>query len=54
VGWFDSVPIAPRGETGIIGETMNFLDNLMGAGTSVTTGCIVGATGSLVAGMVLV
>jgi MFS transporter, ACS family, D-galactonate transporter len=59
VGWSIPSLIAPRGGTGTIGGIMNFLNNLMGVVAPVTTGYIVGATGSFVgaflaAGIVLV
>lgn len=59
VGWSIPALIAPRGGTGTIGGIMNFLNNLMGAVAPITTGYIVGATGSftgafLTAGVVLV
>jgi MFS transporter, ACS family, D-galactonate transporter len=51
--------IAPRGGTATIGGIMNFLNNMMGVVAPVTTGYIVGATGSfagafLAAGIILV
>jgi MFS family permease len=59
VGWSIPSLIAPRGGTGTIGGIMNFLNNIMGVVAPVTTGYIVGATGSFVgaflaAGIVLV
>ena len=59
VGWSIPSLIAPRGGTGTIGGIMNFLNNMMGVVAPVTTGYIVGATGSFVgaflaAGIVLV
>jgi ACS family D-galactonate transporter-like MFS transporter len=59
VGWSIPSLIAPRGGTGTISGVMNFLNNMMGVVAPVTTGYIVGATGSFVgafltAGIVLV
>jgi ACS family D-galactonate transporter-like MFS transporter len=59
VGWSIPSLIAPRGGTATIGGVMNFMNNLMGVVAPITTGYIVGATGSfkfafLVAGVVLV
>ena len=59
VGWSIPSLIAPRGGTGTISGIMNFLNNMMGVVAPVTTGYIVGATGSFVgafltAGIVLV
>ena len=59
VGWSIPSLIAPRGGTGTISGVMNFLNNMMGVAAPVTTGYIVGATGSFVgafltAGIVLV
>ena len=48
VGWSIPSLIAPRGGTGTIGGIMNFLNNMMGVVAPVTTGYIVGATGSFV------
>jgi len=55
----DPLADRPRGGTGTIGGIMNFLNNMMGVVAPVTTGYIVGATGSFVgaflaAGIVLV
>jgi len=59
VGWSIPSLIASRGGTGTIGGIMNFLNNMMGVVAPMTTGYIVGATGSFVgaflaAGIVLV
>jgi ACS family D-galactonate transporter-like MFS transporter len=59
VGWSIPSLIAPKGGTGTIGGVMNFMNNMMGVVAPITTGYIVGATGSfqlafLVAGIVLV
>jgi MFS family permease len=59
VGWSIPSLIAPRGGTGTISGIMNFLNNMMGVVAPVTTGYIVGVTGSfagafLAAGIVLV
>jgi MFS transporter, ACS family, D-galactonate transporter len=59
VGWSIPSLIAPRGGTGTISGVMNFLNNMMGVVAPLTTGYIVGATGSFVgafltAGVVLV
>jgi len=59
VGWSIPSLIAPRGGTASIGGVMNFFNNMMGVVAPITTGYIVGATGSfadafLVAGVVLV
>jgi ACS family D-galactonate transporter-like MFS transporter len=59
VGWSIPSLIAPRGGTATIGGIMNFLNNMMGVVAPVTTGYVVGATGSfagafLVAGVILV
>ncbi len=59
VGWSIPSLIAPRGGTATIGGIMNFLNNMMGVVAPVTTGYVVGATGSfagafLVAGLILV
>jgi sugar phosphate permease len=59
VGWSIPSLIAPRGGTGTIGGIMNFLNNMMGVVAPVTTGYVVGATGSftgafLIAGIVLI
>jgi ACS family D-galactonate transporter-like MFS transporter len=48
VGWSIPSLIAPHGGTGTIGGIMNFLNNMMGVVAPVTTGYIVGATGSFV------
>jgi MFS transporter, ACS family, D-galactonate transporter len=48
VGWSIRSLIAPRDGTGTIGGIINFLNNMMGAVAPVTTGYIVGATGSFV------
>jgi sugar phosphate permease len=58
VGWSIPSLIAPRGGTATIGGVMNFMNNMMGVVAPITTGYIVGATGSfkaafLVAGIVL-
>ncbi|MBS0559133.1 MAG: MFS transporter [Proteobacteria bacterium] len=59
VGWSIPSLIAPRGGTASIGGVMNFFNNMMGVVAPITTGYIVGATGSFtdaffVAGAVLV
>jgi sugar phosphate permease len=59
VGWSIPSLIAPRGGTGTISGVMNFLNNMMGVVAPVTTGYIVGVTGSFVgafltAGIVLI
>jgi len=59
VGWSIPSLVSPKGGTGTIGGIMNFVNNLMGVVAPVTTGYIVGVTGSfsgafLVAGLVLV
>jgi ACS family D-galactonate transporter-like MFS transporter len=46
VGWSIPSLIAPCGGTGTISGVMNFLNNTMGVVAPVTTGYIVGATGS--------
>jgi MFS transporter, ACS family, D-galactonate transporter len=58
VGWSIPSLIAPKGGTGTIGGIMNFVNNLMGVVAPVTTGYVVGMTGSfsgafLIAGAVL-
>ena len=59
VGWSIPSLIAPRGGTATIGGITNFLNNMMGVVSPITTGYIVGATHSftgafLTAGIVLV
>jgi ACS family D-galactonate transporter-like MFS transporter len=58
VGWSIPSLIAPKGGTATIGGIMNFVNNLMGVVAPVTTGYVVGLTGSfsgafLIAGVVL-